>query len=205
MQRIFLSGPMTGIENFNYPAFNDAAAKLRARGLSVENPAENPEQATWADYMRLALVQLLTCDMVAQLPGWENSRGARMEHCVADELGIPCRPLADLLMFGGTQWTEEEKQAMAPIQPVNGSPKDLLNFALKRLNLRNDAALALYLGMSPATISKVRNRALPVGDTLLCDLSEALDMPTKHLKAIAGILPGVDIDAIHKSHERATS
>ena len=92
-QRVFLSGPMTGIPEFNYPAFNQAAEQLRALGYEVENPAENPEQDSWEAYMRLALIQLLQCDIVAQLPGWQDSRGARMEHDVADELGITCMPI----------------------------------------------------------------------------------------------------------------
>jgi hypothetical protein len=200
MKRIFISGKMTGIENFNYPLFNKIAAELRALGHTVENPAENKEQDTWEDYMRLALRQMLTCDVVAQLPGWEDSRGARMEHDVADELGIPCVSADSLLKDCSLNL------GLLANQAANRSPRDLLNFALKRLNLKNDFALAMYLDMSPATLSKVRNRVVPVGDTLLVDLSEALDMPTKHLKAIAGVLPGVDIDACHrKAHERAAA
>lgn len=95
-QTVFVSGPMTGIENFNYPAFNRAAEALRKLGYTVLNPAENPEQDSWEGYMRHALIQLLQCDVVAQLPGWEDSRGARMEHDVADELGIPCMPVESL-------------------------------------------------------------------------------------------------------------
>lgn len=94
MKRIFLSGRMSGLPEFNYPAFNEAAAKLRAMDFEVENPAENPPQSTWEDYMRLALRQMLTCEVVAQLGGWQDSRGARMEHDVATRLNIPCMQLA---------------------------------------------------------------------------------------------------------------
>ncbi|MBT9158943.1 MAG: hypothetical protein DDT26_00192 [Dehalococcoidia bacterium] len=42
--RIYISGPMTGLHDLNFPAFRDAAAKLRAIGYEVVNPAElNPE------------------------------------------------------------------------------------------------------------------------------------------------------------------
>lgn len=88
MKRIYLSGPMTGLPDFNYPAFNAEAARLRALGYEVVNPAENPPQASWADYMRQDIPQLLTCDTLALLPAWHNSRGAKLEHHIAAQLGI---------------------------------------------------------------------------------------------------------------------
>ena len=47
MTRVYIAGPMTGLPDFNYPAFNAAAAKLRALGLEVLNPAENPPPPLW--------------------------------------------------------------------------------------------------------------------------------------------------------------
>ena len=38
--RIYISGPMTGKHDFNYPAFNAAAKRLRSEGHFVINPAE---------------------------------------------------------------------------------------------------------------------------------------------------------------------
>lgn len=59
-RKIYLAGPMSGLPDLNYPAFHAAAAKLRAMGHVVLNPAENPEPAcgTWQGYMRMALAQL---------------------------------------------------------------------------------------------------------------------------------------------------
>lgn len=39
--RIYIAGPMTGLPDFNFPAFNDMAAILRGLGYHVENPAEH--------------------------------------------------------------------------------------------------------------------------------------------------------------------
>lgn len=88
--RVYLAGPMTGLPDFNYPAFHAAAARLRADGHHVENPAENPHPpcGSWQGYMRLAIAQLITCDTIALLPGWESSRGASIENRLASELGM---------------------------------------------------------------------------------------------------------------------
>lgn len=88
MKKVFISGPMTGIKDFNYPAFNKAAAELHAMGYEVHNPADNPKCESWEEYMRLALRQLALCDEVAQLPGWQKSRGASVEYRTAMTLGM---------------------------------------------------------------------------------------------------------------------
>jgi len=93
--KIYIAGPMTGLPENNYPAFNEAAAKLRDAGYEVENPAENPEPQckTWAGYMRMAIAQVVRCSCVVLLPGWENSKGAVIEHRLANELGMVVVPV----------------------------------------------------------------------------------------------------------------
>ena len=88
MTRIYLAGPMSGLPGLNYAAFHAEAARLRALGHHIENPAENPDPPckSWEGYMRLAIAQLITCDTVALLPGWDNSRGAKVEYALALDL-----------------------------------------------------------------------------------------------------------------------
>lgn len=90
MKRIYLAGPMSGLPDFNYPAFHAAAAVLRAQGHHVENPAENPAPTcgTWQGYMRMSLRQISACDCLCMLPGWRASRGARIEHGLALDLDL---------------------------------------------------------------------------------------------------------------------
>jgi transcriptional regulator with XRE-family HTH domain len=64
----------------------------------------------------------------------------------------------------------------------NANP--LIDAAIKALGVRSDAKLAHYLGMSPPYLSKVRHGKLAAGPTLLVLLSEAMDVPTKQLKAL---------------------
>jgi hypothetical protein len=94
---------MTGLPEFNYPAFRKAEADLRANGLDVLNPvnaeAENQtgQPQTWQWYMRRALRMVSEADGIALLPGWEYSEGARLEYHVGTKLLISVLPLEDWL------------------------------------------------------------------------------------------------------------
>lgn len=109
--KLYLAGPMRGYEKFNFPAFDFAAAKLRAQGFEVFSPAENDRQKlgdapfvnnTNGDETKLEketgfnIRQALKddthyicvhADGIALLPGWEKSSGANAEHALAKALG----------------------------------------------------------------------------------------------------------------------
>lgn len=91
--KLYIAGPMTGLPDFNYPAFYKAAEQLTAAGYQVENPAENKVEGTasWLAYMRLSLVQISRVDGIALLPGWRNSKGARLEEHIGSVLGLHVR------------------------------------------------------------------------------------------------------------------
>ena len=95
MMRIYISGPMTGYINMNFPAFEKAAETLRAAGLEVVSPheVETIINGTWDAYMRADLALLLTCDAVATLEGHQASIGATLECHVARALHMPVEPM----------------------------------------------------------------------------------------------------------------
>lgn len=106
---IYLAGPMRGIPEFNFPAFHEAAAKLRELGHIVFNPAERDEKAHGKGVNQsatgnlddikhtgfslreaLAVDTKFICeeaDTIALLPGWEDSKGARAERALGEALG----------------------------------------------------------------------------------------------------------------------
>lgn len=86
--RIYVSGPMTGKPALNFPAFNAAAAELRALGVEVVNPAElNPDpNKSWRECMAVDIKALVDCDAIVMLPGWECSKGANLEWEIAVRL-----------------------------------------------------------------------------------------------------------------------
>lgn len=91
MKRIYIAGPMTGLPDFNYPAFHAAERQVAAAGNVPLNPARQFGGRTdlpYDVYIKGALQMVLLCDAIYLLPGWQASRGARLEKHVADVLGL---------------------------------------------------------------------------------------------------------------------
>lgn len=94
---LYIAGPMTGHPEFNYPAFRAAESALRLRGFDVLNPvdvdAQKPVGVTvdWDWYMRRTIPMMMGADAIALLPGWQQSRGATIEHDLASSLRMPIR------------------------------------------------------------------------------------------------------------------
>lgn len=95
--KLYIAGPMSGLPEYNRPAFFEAEQQLTEAGFEVINPARNVlpgaedmnEYQVWLGYMRLSLPQIAECDGIAKLDGWENSKGAKIEVNLALSLGLP--------------------------------------------------------------------------------------------------------------------
>jgi len=89
--KLYIAGPVTGIQDDNAPAFATAAHLLRAAGYEVVSPLEVcPEKGLpWSEYMKRDIAALVTCDGVALLEGHQNSKGATLESHIADKLDMP--------------------------------------------------------------------------------------------------------------------
>lgn len=96
--KVYIAGPMSGLPDFNYPAFFAAEKELRALGHEPINPARSEGRdgcKTWVDYMRAAIRDVADADGLAMLDGWHNSRGAALEYRLGHDLGLDVRRLAD--------------------------------------------------------------------------------------------------------------
>jgi nucleoside 2-deoxyribosyltransferase len=103
--KVYLSGPMSGIPDENFPAFNAAARALHLIGYKVVNPAEfNTDvtglegRARWVKFLKVDIKALVDCDGIVMLPGWEDSEGAKLEHSTASALDIPVMTLAEAVI-----------------------------------------------------------------------------------------------------------
>ena len=93
--KVYLAGPMTGIPEFNFPAFKAATEDLRQRGYDVLSPAEMdeaegfepsptgddqaPEQYAAFLARDIQKIAEANIDAIVVLPGWETSGGANTE------------------------------------------------------------------------------------------------------------------------------
>ena len=106
-KRVYLCGPMTGIEDFNRPAFRECAAMLREQGFIVMTPADCYQGNSWEEGMKKDIPAMLSCDRVSLLDGWEKSRGARLEVFIARELGMRVETLEETFLSIPTKPLEE--------------------------------------------------------------------------------------------------
>jgi hypothetical protein len=91
---VYLSGPMSGLPALNFPAFEAAAAALRAGGVVVLSPRELglealPNTAEYLEALRACAAQLLQCRSIVLLKGWPRSRGVRLELSMALAFDLP--------------------------------------------------------------------------------------------------------------------
>lgn len=91
----YISGPVTGIKDFNRPQFLLAQRMLLSAGCSVFNPVHidwpiDPlkDEALWQYFMHYCVQAIPSCDSLLMLPDWQNSKGAKEEHRIAKMLGL---------------------------------------------------------------------------------------------------------------------
>lgn len=108
MKKAYIAGPMRGIEDYNFPAFDTAARFVYEMGYHPISPAAMdrlfegwakapPKHLTFGPddlrrFMRRDLITILDLnpktDMLYMLKGWRDSKGAVTEKALADALDI---------------------------------------------------------------------------------------------------------------------
>jgi hypothetical protein len=99
--RIYIAGKVTGEGLAEVTAkFGMAQKELEAKGYSVINPLavtaaacesteDNWLKMDWTLAMKLTVAAMMTCDEVYMLRDWKYSRGAIIEHGLAENLRMP--------------------------------------------------------------------------------------------------------------------
>ena len=106
---IYLAGPMTGIEHYNFPAFDKARDHLNGLNYRVMSPADldraagfDPERDKFEGKNKRDTVErdvmtiIKDIDVMIVLPGYEKSLGCAAELTLAKWIGIPILSYPDL-------------------------------------------------------------------------------------------------------------
>ena len=105
MKYIYISGPVTGLDyDEAKKAFDDAEEAIRwkyGREVEVINPMSFCNKGEyWNHAMRKCIVQLMECNYIHMLPGFEKSVGARLEMTIAQKLGFGvCNDIFELVDY----------------------------------------------------------------------------------------------------------
>lgn len=165
---------MSGVQDWNFPAFFEAERQLLELGYEVVNPAHNDgstyEEAlasanakkhSWDWYMRRDLTNLITCDAVCLLPEWKNSKGASLEVTVAKSLDIPLYILRDGVLtprveiLGLSGWARNGKDTVADHL--------ISKYGYKRVSFAAPMKEALYRLNPKITINDVPGLSVRLG------------------------------------------
>jgi hypothetical protein len=95
--RVYISGPIAHYDlEDRKEVFRDMECLLRRNGYIPVNPFNNglPQPGDWQDHMKADIKLLLNCQYIVLLPGWEKSKGCRLELDVAMSTGL------EVLNFG---------------------------------------------------------------------------------------------------------
>ena len=81
---IYLSGPMSGIPNFNFPTFNFWEKYFTSQGYKVINPARQMFGITWLPWefyiiYDMFILWITRPTHIFMLQNWELSTGAQIE------------------------------------------------------------------------------------------------------------------------------
>jgi len=89
--KVYISGKISGTNlTETRKRFAAAAKAMKRLGYKPVNPLENglSEHDTWEAHISKDIADLLQCKAIYMLQGWQDSKGARIEHYIATEIGL---------------------------------------------------------------------------------------------------------------------
>lgn len=149
--RLYVIGPVTGRENLNREAFEEARAKLEQAGYTVTIPHDIiPPDASHKDAMILSIKTMLCCDGVAMLIDWDMSTGAKLEKRVAEACGIETHYVHVWFHKKPDCHENDNSPEGTPNPPSDGAPApsdEVLGALTQRMDETNTLLRAIYYQM----------------------------------------------------------
>lgn len=96
--KIYIAGAISSDPDYE-KQFKAAEEKLKAEGHAVINPVKN-EGFEYKEYIDMGLCELMRCEAIYMLQGWEKSPGANLELRYAETVGLQ--------IFEQTKYTKKE-------------------------------------------------------------------------------------------------
>ena len=84
--KVYISGKISGIENEAPELFDKAENYLMSIGHEPVNPMKlnHNHDKSWSSYMKEDIKALCDCDAIYLLSNWNDSKGAIIEHAMAE-------------------------------------------------------------------------------------------------------------------------
>ena len=153
--RLYVIGPVTGRENLNRSAFEEAKEKLWDAGYDVVIPHDVvPPDYDYARAMRTSIVTMLGCDGAAFLPDWDESRGAKLEREVAIAGGLPIHCVGTWLLMADDDLASTispEETQNPPSDGVLAPSNEVLGVLISRMNETNALLRAMFSQLKAVT------------------------------------------------------
>lgn len=123
IRRTYISGPMTGLPEYNFPAFYEAENRIRSKYPTTEivNPAKHFGRKTdlpWHIYIGWDIGKLLDCTHMEVLGGWAKSKGVTYEILTALAMGIS--------VDFSEKFTEEEADKYVDLHEIHDEAYELV-------------------------------------------------------------------------------
>lgn len=84
-RKLYISGPISNDPDYK-TKFESVATELKGK-YEILSPLFIQAALNWEEYMEIDIAMVKVCDVIYMMKNWEQSKGATVEHAMAQALG----------------------------------------------------------------------------------------------------------------------